>query len=116
MFGRLGGLLARLMPSEAVLGASLGRRGTFLKCSRAVLETILRVLKASWAVLRASWGRLGGLVLGAILEAPWAILGRSLGTLGPSRAVGRPKRSKCQNPSVMITNDSGLFEPSWGSS
>eukprot|EP00959_Pyramimonas_sp_CCMP1952_P089392 1869964-Pyramimonas_sp.AAC.1 len=48
-FGRLGGLLARLMSSEAAWGASLGRLGALFECSRAVLEAILGVLKASWA-------------------------------------------------------------------
>ena len=64
--------LARLTPSEAVLGASLGRLGAFLVRFRAVFEAILGVLEASWAVLGPSWGRLGGLLgrHGAILEAP----------------------------------------------
>eukprot|EP00959_Pyramimonas_sp_CCMP1952_P146579 3067951-Pyramimonas_sp.AAC.1 len=56
---------------------------------------MLGVSEASWAVLATSW-RLHGLSW-VILEAFGAILGRSWGSLGPSAAVGRPKRSRCQN-------------------
>ena len=71
LFGRLRAFLARLTPSEAVLGASLGRLGALLGRFRSVLETILGVSEASWAVLGPSEAGLG-----AILGASWAVLER----------------------------------------
>ena len=55
--------------------------------------------------LGPSWSPLGGQFWdllgrpGTILEAFWALLGPSWEPLVPFWAVGRPKRSKCQNPS-----------------
>ena len=49
--------LARLTPSGAVLGASLNHLGGLLGRFGAVLEAILGVLVASFAVLGPSWGR-----------------------------------------------------------
>ena len=68
--GRLGGLLARLTPEEAVLGASLGRLSAFWTRFRLVLGSY-------WGSLGPIWGRLGSLMgcLGAILEASGAVLG-----------------------------------------
>ena len=55
---------------------------------------------------------------GAILEASWAIIGRSCGPLGPSRAVGRPKRSNSQNPSNTYGKPMNFASsgPSWRTS
>ncbi len=95
-FGHLGGFLARLTPSGAVLGASLNRLGAFLGRFIAVLEAILGVLEASWAVLGPSWGRLGGLLgrHGAILEASWAILEASW-AIAPDLSCGRAPPRCC---------------------
>ena len=67
----LGRLLARLTPSEAVLGASLGRLGAFLERFSAILGPSWEPLGRSWGRLGPTWGALGGLLgcLGAILEA-----------------------------------------------
>ena len=77
LLGRLGGLLARLTPSEAVLGASLGRRSAFWKRFRLVLGSSWQSLGRSWDPLGPICGRLGSLMgcLGAILEASRAVLG-----------------------------------------
>ena len=77
LLGRLGGLLARLTPSEAVLGASLGRRSAFWKRFRLVLGSSWESLGRSWGPLGPICGRLGSLMgcLGAILEASRAVLG-----------------------------------------
>ena len=67
----LGKLLARLTPSEAVLGAFLGRLGALLERFSAVLEPSWEPLGRSWGPLGPTWGHLGGLMgcLGAILMA-----------------------------------------------
>ena len=77
LLGRLGGLLARLTPSEAVLGASLGRLSAFWTRFRLVLGSSWGSLGRSWGPLGPIWGRLGSLMgcLGAILEASRAVLG-----------------------------------------
>ena len=69
--GRLGGLLARLTPSEAVLGASLGLLSAFWTRFGFVLGSSWESLGRSWGPLGQTWGALGGLLgcLGAILEA-----------------------------------------------
>ena len=66
-----------LTPTEAVLGASLGRLGALLERFRAVLEPSWESLGRSWGPFGPTWGPLGALLgcLGAILEASWAVLG-----------------------------------------
>ena len=94
LLGRLGGLLARLTPVEAALGASLGRVGGLLERFTAVLGPSWEPLGRCLGPLRPTWGPLGGFLgcLRAIFEA-------SNRPLCPSWAVGNPNRRKPQNPS-----------------
>ena len=102
--GLLGPLLGLLGASWGLLGASwgyVGRLGCHLGGKGSICRFVFPLWGPSWRRLGALWGRLGGLLgrlgallgrLGALLGASWAVLGRSERPLGPSWAVGRPRR------------------------
>ena len=62
-------------PAWTVMGASLNRFGAILWCSIAVLETVVGVFEASWAVVSP---------LGTVLGASWERLGPSRDPLSMS--------------------------------
>ena len=86
----------RQTAQEASKTPQEGSERTTKRAPNAKIFRSLEVNQCFWPLrafledlLEASWG---------VLEASWALWGRSWGPLGPSWAVGRPKRSKCQNP------------------